>query len=169
MLADKRVLVKGERLMDHCEGLDGWWHAFFDTATTWQSELAASLAHTAHIPSVGWDNLDDHKESVRVPGIWRDARPGFCGVVWYWRPFVLPEDWSSGMVCLHFGAVRGRAEVYLDKVLIGASGALGHPFAFDLSLVVPETLHTLTLRVVHFDDSGGICGPVTLIHTSPGE
>ena len=106
--------------MDRCESLDGWWHAFFDTATAWQLELAAPLAHTAHIPSVGWDNLDDHKESVRVPGIWRDARPGFCGAVWYWRPFVLPVDWSSGTVSLHFGAVRGRTEVYLDGVLIGA-------------------------------------------------
>lgn len=72
------------------------------------------------------------------------------------------------MVSLYLGAVRGRTEVYLDEALIGVSCAFDHPFACDLSLAGLEKLHTLTLWVVHFDDTGGICGPVTLIHTSSG-
>ena len=93
MLAHEQSLARGERIMDILESLDGWWHAFFDTEASWQSEWVAPTNHTAHAPSVGWDNLDDHKESVRVPGIWRDTRPGFGGVVWYWRPFVVPDEW----------------------------------------------------------------------------
>jgi hypothetical protein len=159
--------VKGERLMDRSESLDGWWHAFFDTAA-WQPELAAPTVRAGHVPSVVWDNLEDRKESVRVPGIWRDARPEFRGVVWYWRPFVLAADWGHGIVSVHFGAVRGRMEVYLDKALIGMRGAINHPFVCDLNPVGPDRVHTLTIRVVHCDDTGGVYGPVTLIHTSPG-
>jgi beta-galactosidase/beta-glucuronidase len=152
--------------MECCESLDGWWHAYFDTSTTWQLELATPPIDSTHVSSANWQHLDDHKESVRVPGIWRDTRPGFCGVVWYWRPFVVPADWNRGGVSVHFEAVRGRAEVYLDKELIGNNSVSDQSFACNLG--IPSELHqpnTLTVRVAHFDDSGGICGPVTFVYS----
>ena len=153
--------------MDISESLDGWWHAFFDTATSWQVELAKPIEQTGHAPSVGWDNVDDHKESVRVPGIWRDARPGFSGVVWYWRPFVVPVGWSGKMVRLSLGAIRGRLELYLEEVFIGSHDTFSVPFECDLHQLVPDKRYTLILRIAHGDDSGGICGPVTLTNVLP--
>ncbi|MHB1357201.1 MAG: hypothetical protein ACYCZF_14635 [Anaerolineae bacterium] len=151
--------------MEISEPLDGWWHAFFEMAASWQSEWIAPTEPATHIPSVGWDNVDDHKESVRVPGIWRDVRPGYSGVVWYWRPFVVPAGWRGGMVSLSLGAICGQMEVYLDEVHIRTSGVLAPPFVFDLHYLVPDKRYTLILRIAHYDDSGGIYGPVTLNNT----
>ena len=71
------------------------------------------------------------------------------------------------MVSLSIGAVCGQMEVYLDEALIGTTDTLDPPFVCLLDLTVPGRLYTLTLRVVHDNDSGGICGPITLINALP--
>jgi hypothetical protein len=153
--------------MELVENLDGWWHAYFDTATAWQQELADPHISTPAAPSVGWDNLDDHKESVRVPGNWRKTLHGFKGVAWYWRPFVVPADWHEGTVMLHLGAVCGQVSVFLDRVLLKTNRATDSLLIFDLSgQLEPEVLYTLYIRVVHGDDTGGIIGSVSLEYSS---
>jgi len=148
--------------MIRSEALDGWWHAYFDTQVDWQAELENPIEQTAHLPSIGWERLDDYKESTQVPGLWAAVRPGFFGVAWYWRPIVLPAGWSPGMVSLHIALVQGHTAVYLDQVLIGASSAVGYPFECLLDLAVSDEIRTLTLRVAYGDDTGGIGGSVTL-------
>jgi hypothetical protein len=152
-------------MMDLFESLDGWWHAFFDPDNTRRYNPSEPQVHPTQSPSVDWDYLDDHKESVRVPGIWRDTSPGFSGVVWYWRPLVLLAGWSGGTASVHFAAVHGQAELYLDGIRIAGKSAVDLSITAALGPILPDRLYTLALWVAYPDDSGGICGPVSLIYS----
>lgn len=134
------------------ENLDGWWHAFFDAAA-----LPAQLE-----PSVGWQGIDDHKESTPVPGAFSLLQPGHGGVVWYHRPFVLPEWWGKGEVWLECAA-RSRVQVFLDETPL-STVAEESTVAVRLGRLLPLRVYNLCLKVWHQDDSGGIISSVTLVY-----
>ncbi len=144
------------------ENLDGWWHAFFDAQAEWRLEIAYET-QTTHTPTGGWDALNEHKESVPVPGIWHDRRPAYHGVVWYQRPFVLPEDWGDGHVILLLTKVRSLAQVYLDERLVMATREADDSFMARLGRLESQRLYSLSIYVWHPDDTGGITGSVLLM------
>lgn len=136
------------------ENLDGWWHAFFDESFAWPAETVASGIPGQEGPSEGWDKLDDYKESVPVPGEFSRSRPGYRGMVWYHRPFVLPDVWINGQVWLEC-AVRSRALVYLDERLVSRKVAK-NTVTLKLGTLNCQRVYNLCLGVWHDDDSGGI-------------
>ena len=144
------------------ENLNGWWHAFFDAQAEWRLEIAHEK-QTAHIPTGGWDALDEHRESVPVPGIWHDRHPAYHGVVWYQRPVVLPEDWEEGEVLLLIEKVRSLAQVYLDERLVMATREADGSFMARLGRLASQRLYSLSICVWHPDDTGGITGSVLLM------
>jgi hypothetical protein len=174
--------------------LNGWWHVWYDDAAEWRNDAPAwpntpLQAVRPHMPSAGWDGMEEGMESHQVPGTWEQSRPGHHGVAWYWRPLVIPQDWQGRVVRLRFEAVRLWAEVYLDEELVGYDLDGLTPFEIDLSgHVRPGRAHTLAVRVTNpggvetmtdrrpirwagLDlpasyDLGGIWGDVTLLSTS---
>lgn len=146
------------------EDLDGWWHAFFDSMAKRQEETDPARSRVQPAPSVGWDGIDDFKESAPVPGRFSESRPGYRGVVWYHRPFVLPESWAGGEIWLEFTA-RSEAQVFLDERLVAEVSA-EKAFAVNLGELRCRRVYNLGLRVWHSDDSGGIVGSVKLVHRS---
>lgn len=85
------------------------------------------------------------KDSIVVPfcpesklsGI---ANRDFMAAVWYRREFIVPDDWMSGRIILHFGAVDYETEVWINGVPAGTHRGGYTPFALDItSLVTPGT------------------------------
>ena len=84
-----------------CESLNGWWHTWLDEAADWEHEDlpppdTPADALPRRTPTAGWDGMEWGMESTRVPGSLAQARPGYRGVAWQWRPIVIPEAWRGG-------------------------------------------------------------------------
>lgn len=137
------------------ERLDGWWHARFDEQADWEREEIAlpslsPLPLTPREPSMGWRRLEEEMESLRVPGTWEHARPGYRGVAWHWRPLLVPGEWQAERVHVRFEGARWRTEVYLDEALVGYDLDGATPFEVDVTPYVrPDHRHELALRVTH--------------------
>ncbi len=57
----------------------------------------------------------------------------FMAAVWYRREFTIPDDWASGRVLLHFGAVDYYTEIWINSVSIGNHMGGYTPFTFDIT------------------------------------
>ncbi|MHB0857870.1 MAG: glycoside hydrolase family 2 protein [Anaerolineae bacterium] len=140
--------------------LNGWWHTHYDDGADWRSESpflpgTPLSALPTHAPTLGWRHVEEHMESLQVPGTWSSSRPGFHGVVWQWRPLVLPAHLAGRRLRLCFEAVRLQAEVYLDRRLV-ACDLDGHtPFEVELTgCMCPEHRHELAVRVTNPGGAG---------------
>lgn len=137
------------------ESLNGWWHTWLDEAVDWERETLLSPDAPAgdlpaRAPSVGWDGMEWGMESTRVPGTLAQARAGYHGVAWQWRPIVIPEAWHGRIVRLAFGGARQRTEVYLNDRPVGHDLDGLTPFAIDLSPHVrPGGQYELAVRVTN--------------------
>lgn len=148
------------------ESLNGWWHTWLDEAVDWEAETPLPPDTPADLlprraPSAGWDGMEWGMESTRVPGTLVQARPGYRGVAWQWRPIVIPEGWEGRTVGIRFGGARQRVEVYLDDRPVGYDIDGLTPFTVDLTPYVrPGRQYELALRVTNpggwrADEEGG--------------
>lgn len=183
-------------------GLSGTgWHLWADTNAAWQNdELFLPPVDVAKLPvnppTGGWQVLDAAGQNVSVPGTveeYLSAGHGpaddYKGVSWWWRTIHVPEN-AGPRIVLHFESQRQRAEIYLDRQLVGYDAIGGTPFDVDLTgKVRPGQTCQLAVRITdpggNFDwrDSspfkwgdytlpmshgfGGITGPVKLVATDP--
>ena len=144
-----------ERQGREIESLNGWWHTWLDEAAAWEREEllwpgVSTDSLPMRAPSAGWDGMEWGMESTRVPGTLAQARPGYHGVAWQWRPIVIPEEWQGRLVRLRFGGARQRLEAYLDNRPVGYDLDGLTPFAVDLTPHVRfGGQHELALRVTN--------------------
>jgi len=151
--------------------LGGWWHTWFDIEADPDDQQAGTQ------PSAGWGGMDVDMESVPVPGSWAEAKPGYRGVAWHWRPFVVPSHWDGWTISLRFEGIRRDAQVYVNRRLAGSQTDGPRAFAVDVTdRVRPGGRYTLFVRVAYppresgsaaSEEDGGICGPVSLTGTRP--
>jgi beta-galactosidase len=138
-----------------CESLNGWWHTWLDEAADWEHEDlpppdTPADALPRRTPTAGWDGMEWGMESTRVPGSLAQARPGYRGVAWQWRPIVIPEAWRGRLVYLVLGGARQRTEVYLDERPVGYDLDGLTPMITDLTPYVrPGGQYELALRVTN--------------------
>ncbi len=152
--------------------LNGWWHAWYDEAAARPAQDAgapdARPPLSCPAPTAGWDGMEDGMESQRVPGTWAESRPGYRGVVWYWRPVAVPEGWSGKRVYVRFEGVRQQAQVFINQTWVGQSLRSEAPFEVDLGgRVAAGEVFVLAVRVTFMGapdgvPAGGIVGDVTL-------
>lgn len=175
--------------------LDGWWHLAFDPTADWPNEPplapgSPSGAARIHPPSMGWEGLEETKESGQIPGAWEQSRPGYHGVAWHWRPIVIPKHWAGRTIRLRFEGARLRAEVFVNHTMVGCDLDGDAPFEIDLTdRVRPGRRYELFVRVTNPGgarpgepakpiswgdvklppgrDFGGIWGHVSLLATHP--
>ncbi len=109
-------------------------------------------------PSAGWDALATLGRPVSVPGtveglFWDELGGDYVGVSHWSRSFEVPQllDGQRAMLC--FEAVRLRAEVFVDRKLVGYDAVGNTPFEVDISdaCQLPGS-HELVVRVT---DPGG--------------
>jgi hypothetical protein len=110
-------------------------------------------------PTDGWEALEK-AAAVAVPGTVEEylqttAGPtgDLTGVSWWWRTVQIPAAASPRHLALRFDAVRMRAEIYVNRRLVGYDLVGSSPFEVDISdAAKPGDTIQLAVRVT---DPGG--------------
>ncbi|MCM3626858.1 beta galactosidase jelly roll domain-containing protein [Paenibacillus glycanilyticus] len=69
----------------------------------------------------------------------------FMASVWYRREISLPDDWNSGRILLHFGAVDYEAEVWVNGTAVGKHRGGYSSFSFDITSAVMSGNNVITV------------------------
>src|SRR6185312_5988883 len=73
----------------------------------------------------------------------------YYGVSWWWRDVDLPADFIGRRILLHVRAARQRAEVYLNRKLVGYSILEELPFTCDLTAAARAGKNQLAIRITN--------------------
>jgi hypothetical protein len=145
-----------------CDGrsvsLNGQWQIWFDSATQWQKEkLILEPNDLDQIPrcppTIGWDEMLKKGEAISVPSTWEEKYPDYDGAAWYWRGLQIPQEYQGKVLRIRFGAVRHRAEVYINRQLVGYNLEGFTPFEVDVTGEVEYGKENLL--AVRVTDPGG--------------
>ena len=141
--------------------------------TLWQDNAASYQADTLYLPPVslsvlpthpptgGWKVLNSPETvAARIPGTAEEflqKTPGpagdITGVTWWTRRITLPTFVGKQHVFLRFGAVRQRAEIYIDQKLVGYDLIGNSPF--ELALGTGFHSGQVIQLAVRITDAGG--------------
>lgn len=104
--------------------------------------------------SLGWSRVfPANTLPINVPGVWEQVRPGYDGVGWYRKAFVLPRNWAGRLVRVRFGAVQYFCEVWLNGEFLGDHEGGSLPFEFVLPASALRDAkagaNELTVRVIN--------------------
>ncbi len=139
--------------------LNGKWKIWFDREARWNKEKVyltpVDLKSVEnYLPTIGWDNMFSRGIQIDVPSTWEEIEPEYDGVAWYWKKIKIPEEWKDKIIRIKFWAVRYRAEVYLNKKLVGYNIEGSTPFIVDITdFVRYGAENVLAVRVT--DPGGG--------------
>ena len=141
------------------------WRLWPDQDAKWEAdELFLPPVDVArlpvNLPTGGWDSLAANARAVSVPGTVEEyLHPGngpagdLKGVSWWVRKFKIPDSGPVRHLALHFDAVRLRAEIFLNRKLVGYDTIGNTPFDVDITTAVkPGEECELAVRVT---DPGG--------------
>lgn len=123
------------------QSLNGAWSLWFDQKAAWQLEkLVLNPQDLREVPiyppTVGWDEMLKKGTPFLVPATWDEVYPRHHGVGWYWRSVQIPRSAKGKLIQLRFAAVRLRAEVYLNRQLVGYNLEGFTPFVVDITPLV---------------------------------
>jgi len=99
------------------------------------------------------------------PAEWEKARMG-----WLRRTFEIPQDWNDKRIVIHFEAICGSAEVFVNGEVVGAHFDNGLPFAVDVTDFVKrkeENVLLVGVRQASLFDIPGMFGRHTYPSGSP--
>ena len=110
-------------------------------ASSW-SKTKIKIPSPWNINAFANRNLEgpDHRNYPSYPAEWEEVR-----MAWMRKMVTIPADWSDKQIKLHFEAVAGYAEVYVNKQKIAENFDIFLPFDADITnLVQPgETIEVL--------------------------
>ncbi len=126
------------------------WDITLDPKAEWVAdELFAPPVNVAslpvHLPTGGWQLLDrPQKRDVHLPATvegelwgWNGQTYGvtgnYVGVSWFRTQATVPAAWTGKRVTLQFDAVRFRAEVFVNRQLVGYDLVNSTPFEVDIT------------------------------------
>lgn len=121
------------------------WKLWQDKDAKWESdELFLPPVDVARLPvnppTGGWDALNAGGLDVSVPGTVEEyLHPGngpagdLKGVSWWTRRVTIPESDSPRRLLLRFDAVRLRAEIFVNRKLVGYDVIGNTPFEVDIT------------------------------------
>ncbi|HVG40556.1 MAG TPA: hypothetical protein VM888_03005 [Chitinophagaceae bacterium] len=181
------------------------WKLWLDTSAQWQNDSLFAppvdlKTIPVNLPTGGWSTLENSEgKIVHLPATVEEFYWGvngnssgvggnYLGVSWFLTKFRIPDLQKGKKITLHFDAVRFRAEIFINKKLVGYDLVNSTPFEFDISdHIVCGINNELAVRITdpngNFDwrDSqnfmwgnyrtnpthgfGGITGKVKLIFT----
>lgn len=130
------------------------WRLWLDTETHWeQDELNVHspavkqldiMPLKVNIPSCGWEDFSKKGLPVHLPAtveehFWDKSTNsyGVCGdytgVSWFTTQLNIPTEKSNKRIFLEFESVRLRAEVFVNRQLVGVDIVFGTSFKFDIT------------------------------------
>jgi beta-galactosidase len=140
------------------------WKLWLDREATWKEDklffpVPALEALPVNLPTGGWDALSG-SVAVKVPGTveeYLQTAPSpegdITGVSWWVRKFELPADPASRRVLLRFDSLRQRAEIFVNRHLVGYDVVGNSPVEVDITTAVGTSRSCeLAVRVT---DPGG--------------
>jgi beta-galactosidase len=89
-------------------------------------------------------------DSIAVPGNWdtENNYTDYVGEAAYFRTFVIPEDFKSGDLFIHFDAVYYEAKVYINGNYLGEHAGGYTPFEFCITdMVKKDSINDLVVLV----------------------
>jgi beta-galactosidase len=126
---------------------DGFAEADFDDAE-WSAQTVPGLWSFQGVTRPHYTNVQmpfPH-EPPRVP------EENLVGI--YRRSLDVPADWAGQRIVLHFGAIEGLAQIYLDGVFVGLNKDSRLPAEYDITAHVrPGESHALTVAVFQWSDA----------------
>jgi hypothetical protein len=104
---------------------------------------------------------------IRTDSDWVSQGYRYYGTAWYSVGFTCPDELAGKEVILHFGAVDGICQVWLDAQYIGSQleppdVMWNKPFTLPIGRLEPNREHRLVVRVTKDRLAAGIWKPVAL-------
>ncbi|MCL5097506.1 MAG: glycoside hydrolase family 2 [Candidatus Omnitrophica bacterium] len=98
-----------------------------------------------------WEESRPDARTVRVPGIFQEAFPGYHGVAWYWHDFVFPQNpHQDGRYLLRFWMVDYLADVWVNGVHVGSHEGGEGMFVLDVTQAAkPGASNRIAVRVLN--------------------
>jgi len=160
LLLTAAIMMQLSQQTDRIISLNGEWKIWFDRQAEWNSEKVYLQPEriediATYPPSIGWDEMLKEGQTINVPSAWEEIKPEYDGVAWYWRTIKIPDEWKNRVIRVRFGAVRHRAEVYVNGKLAGYNMEGSTPFSVDITEYVEYGKENL-LAVRVTDPGGGI-------------
>ena len=125
------------------------WKLWLDKEAQWQNDELQVHYKTAssmpeNIPGCGWDKLSINGITVQLPAtveehFWNKSENpygvsgDYVGVSWFSTKFDFPKEKKGKRIFLEFESVRLRAEVYVNRQLVGVDIVFGTGFKFDIT------------------------------------
>lgn len=141
------------------------WNLWLDTDANWKNDkLFLPPVDIKKLPinepSCGWEALENNKgKQITIPAtveqyFWGDDGGSFgitgnyVGVSWFTTNISIPSEWQGKRIVLDFESVRLRAEIYVNRKIVGYDLINGTPFSVDISaFVIPGQTNTLAVRI----------------------
>ncbi|WP_295649169.1 sugar-binding domain-containing protein [uncultured Mucilaginibacter sp.] len=141
------------------------WSVWLDTAANWQNDKLYPApvdikALPVNLPTGGWPALNNKAAKVvhlpatveeyfwGVNGSAFGVSGNYLGVSWFSTKVPVPAGFKGGRTVLKFESVRFRAEVFVNKKLVGYDLVNSTPFEVDVtSAIVPGALNDIAVRI----------------------
>ncbi|MEZ2336062.1 glycoside hydrolase family 2 protein [Mucilaginibacter sp. RCC_168] len=111
-------------------------------------------------------SFESEAEQIRVPYCPESALSGIQRKqeinMWYRRSFVIPADWKSKQVIIHFEAVAHQATLFVNGHKAGSHAGSYDAFSFDITPYLTNGKNTLVLAAYDLNDGrvpSGKSGP----------
>lgn len=125
------------------------WKLWPEKQAKWQNDELQVQYKTinnlpVNAPGCGWNNLSNNGISVQLPAtveeyFWDKTKNSYgvagdyVGVSWFSTTFKVPENKKNKRIFIEFESVRLRAEVYVNRKLVGVDIIFGTDFKFDIT------------------------------------
>lgn len=144
---DDRIFLPGEVKLDELPArppTGGW------SALTREAGREVTLPATVEQFHWGETGFRPYKDEYRFETADDQVKNGaYYGVSWWWHPLVIPSDWVGRRVLLHVRGARQRAEVFLNRKLVGYSVMEELPFECDLTDAAHAGENELAIRITN--------------------
>ena len=160
------LLVTSIRAQRACLNLsETLWNITLDRSAVWQNDslyVPPVNIHDlpVHIPTGGWNLLDTpDKIGVTLPATveqhlwgWNGETFGvtgnYVGVSWFDTKINVPADWRNKRIVMNVASVRFRAEIFVNKKLVGYDLVNSTPIAVDVTpFILPGQENVIAFRI----------------------
>lgn len=108
-------------------------------------DYAVTLKDVDELPSLEGKILVPFPIESALSGVKRRLLPS--EKLWYRRTFIIPDEWTSGRILLHFGASDWETTVYINDKLTGKHTGGYCPFTFDITELINTGENVLVVTV----------------------
>ncbi|MCL1943965.1 MAG: beta-glycosidase [Candidatus Azobacteroides sp.] len=179
------------------------WNITLDPEAQWKNDVlflppADVSALSVHSPTQGWDVVFNRPDTSKIPlpatveeyfwgwnGQTFGVTGNYLGVSWFTAKVFIPREWEGKRMVMQVAGVRFRAEIFVNRKLVGYDVVNSTPFDVDLTdCLTTGAENEIAFRITdpngnfNWKDSqvytwgdydtnpshgfGGITGPVTL-------